>query len=819
MSLRDWWHRFRAGRADRRIEREVDEEIRFHLEQRTRENVERGLPESEAREEALRRFGNRHEVVTQGRAIRGARVERGRTLAGVGLDLRQSLQSLRRSPALTAAIVATLGLGLGATSAIFTLVFGVAVRPLPYPDAERLVWLGQTAPGINFPTLGLSPGLFAAYATRAASLEATGFYSTRGLTLTGAGDPVRLSGAEVDSGLLQMLGATLLHGRLLNAEDDREGSTRVVLLNESLWRDRFSASAGIVGQTVILDGDPFVVAGVVVDGFKFPSPNTRFWIDSEFRTDIDGFGRFGGFDGIARVRPEMNLEAITEDLDATIAWLLERTEPAERDMLQGAQLAAQPVPLQTRVVGPIARTLWILFSAVGFVLLIALVNVANLIAVRTQSRQSEPGHAGLRAPATTSNPTNERLAERRPRLDLQQGSSADSAVVVGCAGRTRTRFLVGSGLMARSFWALRSVDPGVEIAGLLRLSISLPESRYPGTDQSVAFHDELLAGLRALPGVTDVAAASNIPLEGVTGGIFLFEEGVEMAEDAMPTVINWVRGSRDFVQTLQVPLLAGRPFEDGDRGLARAPLVVNRALADLYWPGAEAVGRRVRTSRSSEDEPIWYEVVGVVENYAFQLASTGPAQPLVIFPLVGGDPTTPRSLTYVVRTDREPSLLADAVRATVWEMDTLPLVGLGTMRDVADRAAAPMAFTMTLLWIASTMALTLGCIGVYGVFGQVVRERAPEIGVRLALGANGTTVYRMLMRQGLLVGTLGIAAGLVASWALVGFMQSLLFRVSALDPVVHIAMAVGLLAIVSLATYVPARRAARIDPIEALRSE
>ena len=791
-------------------------------------------------------------------------------------------------------MVLTLALALGATTAIFTLVHGVVLNPLPYPQSDRLVWLGQTAPGINFPMLGLSPGLYGAYAEQAQTLEATGFYRSRALTLTGSGDPARMTAAEVNAELLQLLGVQPLHGRLLTAADDRVDSERVVLLAEGLWRERFGGSRAVIGDSMVLDGQSFAIAGVLPDGFDFPAPGTQLWLDSEVVTDIDGFGRFGGFDGVGRLRDGVDLEGLRVDLDAAIAALLERTETAERQMLEGAQLAAAPVPLQTRVIGSVAQTLWVLFAAVGFVFLIALVNVANLVAVRAQTRRRETALRlalgasraqlarlflaesllvsatgavlglllatfAVRYLVATAPPGLPRLPEvgvdltvvlflalllaaatllfgllplarsfRARTNDLRDGGRGP---VAGLARRTARRvllaaqvalaliLLVGSGLMARSFWELRNVDPGVEINSVLRVSLSLPESRYPGTPEAMVFHDELLARLSGLPGVTSVAAASTAPLEGVTGGVFLYEEGVPEPADGMPTVINWIRASTGLPETVELPLVAGRGFAVTDRSRATAPVLINRALADLYWPGEPALGRRVRTNRSSAEEPIWHEVVGVVENYAFQLTATGPAQPLVIFPLVGGDPTTPRTLTYLVRTERDPVLLADAVRATVWEMDSIPLMGMRSMREVADSAAAPMAFTMMLLWIASAMALGLGCVGVYGVFGQVVRERAAEIGVRLALGAQRSSVLAMLLRQGLAVGILGVIGGLAGSWALVGSMQSLLFQVSPLDPLVHAAVAMALLLVVGLATYLPARRAARLDPAATLRAE
>ena len=882
--------RLLAGRADEGVGKEISDELSFHIERRTEDNIEAGMSPADAQRDALERFGDVEDITLSGKAIRSEH-----SIRSIGFDLRQAVRGIRRNPGFAAVTIVTLGLGIGATTAIFSLVNGVVLNPLPHPDPDRILYLEHAVAGIEFEgELGIAPGLYQIYSERSETLEQLGSFDAAELTLTGEGDPERLAGATVSASFFQILGARPEHGRLLTEEDDEVGSDRVVLLSHRLWQRRYSSDPNVVGTTIQVNGVSRQVVGVLPADFRFDLiPDADLWLDSERRPSL--FGGFGDLSGIARMKSPMTLADVRRDLDARIAELLDLfDDPRLRQVLADAQISARPLMLKQKVVGDIERTLWVLLGTVWFVLLIACANVANLFLVRAEARQRETavrmalgagrgqlaryflaestllallgGVAGVAIASAALRFLVRNAPVTIPRLEevgidaavlafalvitLVTGLLFGSVPVFrsgsrfsgqlqdsgrgSTAGRSRIRarqvlvvgqvalalvLLVGSGLMARSFWHLKSIDPGFDPNSVLRFRLSLPPSLYEAED-AAAFHHELLDKLAALPGVTSVGAARELPMERIIAGNLMYVEGEPIEEGILPPLSHRTRVTEGYFETIGLPLVAGRTLRRSDSEQRTNAVVINTEAADLYFRGQDPVGKRVHSENSFlEDEIVWWTIVGVVGSHRQENLIRDPP-PMFYISMLGGDFDNAQLMGHVVRTAVPPQTLADAVRRTVWDLDpALPIVGLRTMEEAVDDAGAPMGFVMVLLGIAASVALLLGTVGVYGVLAYVVRQRTGEIGVRMALGAQAGDVRRMLLSQGALIGAVGLGIGLAGSFALVCFMEALLFGVDPLDPATHVAVGLLIFGVVLLATWLPARRASRIDPIVALRSE
>jgi len=805
-------------------------------------------------------------------------------------ELRLAARGMARAPGFAVVTVLTLALGIGATTAVFSLVHGVVLSPLPYPDAEELVWVGHLAPGVDIEgDIGMARGLLPLYRERSETLLEIGLWRNRGRTLTSGGDPERISVSEATASLFEVLGARPLHGRLTGPEDDAEGSERVAVLGHGLWQRRFGGDPGIVGETVDLDRVPVTVVGVLPPDFRSPEPATQLWLDAD-PIDLDSFGGFNAR-AIARTRPGVGVDAVRRDLNARIAEYGDRAPPVGQ-FLEDARVTSNPVPLKEWVVGDAERTMWVLMGTVGFVLLIACANVANLTLLRAEGRRRDTA-VRVALGATRGRLVRHFLAEGGllallggglglavafvgvrslvrwapvsvPRLGtvgvdpvvlaFTAAVTLAVAVVFGLApalgtasgtatslrdggrsatagrGRLRARqalvvsqvtlallLIVGAGLMARSFWNLSAVDPGFEPSGVLSFELALPASSYETVEAAADFHARLLERLRALPGVSSAGATLRLPLSGPVGGNLLAEEGHPPDPGAPPPLV-WVnRATEGYFETLRIPLVAGRTIERADLEQDRDVAVLSTALAELYWPGEDPLGKRITFSAGGD--PAWSTVVGVVGTVKVETLMEDP-RPMMWVPPLGGDYDQVYALSYAVRTAVPPLSLADEVRRTVWEMDSgLALVRLRSLEEAVADAQAPMAFSMVLLLLAAGVALVLGSVGVYGVLSYLVRQRNAEIGVRLALGARAADVRRMLLSQGAVIAAVGLGLGLGASLAMARLLEAMLFAVEPLDPLTHLSAVAVLGAVVLLATWIPARRAARVDPVVVLKGE
>jgi len=810
-----------------------------------------------------------------------------RTLA----DLRLAIRTLRRSPGFTAISILTLALGIGATTAIFSLVYGVVIQGLPYDEADDLVYVDHKAPVVGFDSgLGGSPGLYWHYSHHAELIESVTYWEPTEVTITAAGtEPTRVLGARVLAEMFTILRTRPLHGRLFSADEDAADGPRAVLLSHEFWQQRFAGDPDAVGQDLEISGRQHPIIGILPPGFRFTGAGV--YLDNQ-RDFTDGFGGFNG-GVIARVNAGTTMDALRAELDRQISQIDKTFDDGQTAaFMRDAGIASVPIPLKEFIIGPVEQTLWILMGTVGFVLLIACANVANLFLVRAEGRQREIAvrhalgasraqilrgaltesltlaGAGCLAGILIANVSIKLLLSRipfdLPRADeiglntvvlafalavslisgiifgalpvLRSGGDLNRALRDGSRsatvgkGRVRTRqglvvaqvalslvLLSGAGLMARSFTKLASVDLGFAPENLLTFQLSLPSSLYEEHDSVVAFHDALVHRLQALPGVQSVSAARDLPLSGRSGGDILIKENDPPTEGEIPPIVWLTRAMPGYFSTTGIPLLAGRTITQADQDDASRVMVLNQTAADVFFPGEDPVGQRV--SIGMDGEPTWLEVIGIVGTTKQERLAETP-DPKGYVPTSGsGYFNSARQMGFVVRVAGDPLALADAVRAVVREADrNLPIIGLRSMDQVVREAGAPMAFTMILLGIAAGVATLLGSIGVYGVISYIVGHRTGEIGIRMAVGAAGPDVRRMLLRQGVVVAIMGLGIGLAGALMLMRSMESLLYEVDPFDPVTHATTSLVLLGVVLLATWVPALRASRIDPVVALRA-
>ena len=816
-----------------------------------------------------------------------------------GRDFRIASRALMRAPGFAAIAAITLAIGIGANTAIFSAVNGVLLDPLRFPDSDALVAVRHTAPGFGYDEIPLSPDTYLLIKEENRGFESIGAYQLGArVNLTGDHDPRVLEAARVSWDLPSTLGLTFPLGRGFTSEEDLPEAPDVVVISHRLWEETYGSDPGIVGRVLQLDGTPMEVVGVLPRRVDVPTLGTDVWLPLRIDPDNPNIGAFGIL-AIARLQAGRTAEVAEANLAPVIDILSENMADAQTYLafIQNGRLGMLVDPLKNEIVGDLEAPLWILLGTVGFVLLIACANVANLVMVRAESRQKEVavraalgagrgvvmrsfvaesailalaggalgvGLAAAGLPAL--------LALTPESLPRAEGVRIDGMVLVFTSllvifsillfgvtpaarafkpgmfgalkhargttdGRDRHRLrnflvagqtalalmlLIGSGLMLRSFDQLRKVDPGFEGDGVLTFNISLPPAGYPTTRSVADFHQLLSERLAALPGVVSSGAAEYVPLSGGGSGTPHRAEDVPVAPGGLPPVLWYKSVAPGYFETMGTSLLAGRTLtrEDHEQGLPN--VVINVDAAERMWPGQDALGRRLGVT-SSDSVPLWYTVVGVVENVLDESLTDAPRE-LVYYAMVGPDgqdtPPGVRTMTHVVRTERDPSALAGPVRAAVWQLDSdLPITDMREMAAVVAESSARMSFTVIALAVAAIVALLLGAIGLYGVLSYIVAQRTREIGVRIALGAEGSSVRTMVVRQGLMVAGAGLAVGIVGALALTRVLESLLFGTSATDPLTFVATSGVLLLVGAVASYVPARRASGIDPMEALRAE
>ena len=802
------------------------------------------------------------------------------------------------SPGFTLISLATLAIGVGANVAIFAIVNAVLLRPLPLPDSERLVLLRHAAPGLaQLDELPMSDALYFLYAEESRTLESVAAYRGEQASFTGPENPQRVGATRVTASFFDVLRTPPRLGRSFTAEDDRPGAAPVVVLSDGLWTTRFGAEPGMVGRVVDLDGESVEVVGVMPPGFAFSQSEVDLWRPIGLDRENVQLGSFG-IQGVARIADGATLGQVQAELDAMLSNLSD-VFPDEGAAPIMASAGFRPLVDRAReaVVGDLEPTLWILLGAVGFLLLIACANVANLFLVRSEARHGEVairaalgesrgrlagsvlvesltlGVAGglLALPlALLAVRLLVRFGPRElPRLDE---ISIDAAVLVfglavsvvagllfgllpalragavaaaghlpagargASVGRERKvarrglvvvqialalTLLVGSGLAVRSFQRLAAVDPGFDPVDVLAFGLALPARDYPSPEARLNFHRQMVDRLRVLPGVVDASATSIVPLSGEMSGSGHTIEGRPLADGEVPPIFMTKRVARGYFDALRIELIEGRRFDrlDGERD---APVVVvSRSLARTYWPGESALGKGVRLGGPPEEEgEEWSRIVGVVDD-VHEIALHEDPPEMAYYPLPGviGGEGVPAMMRYLVRAPNV-AALSGAAREAVRGLDpTLPIAGLETLETRVGRARGERAFVMVLLAVAAGLALLLGSVGLYGVVSYMVAQRRREITIRMAVGAQVADVQRLVLTEAGVLAVVGAALGVGSAVVLTRRIQALLFETSPLDPVVFVAVPMLLIGVCLLASWLPARRAARLDPVTALRAE
>jgi len=812
---------------------------------------------------------------------------------GLRTDLVHAARRLRRNPGFTIAAVLTLALGIGANTAIFSLIDGVLLQPLPYPHADRLVAVQHSAEGAGLPLIGVSRGTYVHYREYSDAFAELTLYAPTSFALLGDGDALRVPGARVTQGFFEIfLDGPPPLGRAIDDADQQPGAPLVAMISDELWRTRYGADRGIVGRPISIDGRPVEVVGVLPPAFDVPSEATQVWMAERLDADEVILGGFGN-QAVGRLEPGVTPEQARADLQRLIPTLADRFNPVAFDLIvTGGHLESIVRPLREFVVGDVEQMLWVLLGTVAFVLAVACANVANLFLVRAEAQRRELAvraalgagrlqllrhHLaeslvlgvlggvggvvlaliGVRWVVSWGPSTLPRLHEvgiHAPVLLFAAAISLATGLVFGMipalrrarptagamvdggrgatVGRARHRLrnglviaqvslalvlIVGAGLMVRTFRQLRHVEPGFDASSALVFQVGLPSALYPDPAEAFRFQQSIIERLSSLPGVSAVGATVCLPLDPCDGRTPVYSEDMPFEPGETPPSAD-VRGATEgYFRALGIPIVEGRGFEAADP--QRAPVaVVSANLAARLWPGESAVGKGIYPDVPEEQA---YTVVGVAADHlAYGLAEPAPEFLYVSFLGSYSYVAPPQTLTFVVRSEVPPLSLAAAVRTAVRELDAnVPIANLRAMQEVLDRASAPTAFAMILLVIAGLVALTLGGVGVYGVLSYLVAQRSGEIGVRMALGARAADVGRMVLWQGMAVAGIGLAVGLLGAVALSRIMTALLFGVDPLDPAVYAAGVLGLGVIALLASWLPARRAAGVDPMVALRTD
>ncbi len=861
-------------------EREMDDELRAYVDDAAQEKMRSGMSPEEALRAARVEMGST-DAVKEG--IRSAGWES--TLETLGQDIRYGLRQLRIDPAFTTVAVVTLGLGIGVNAAIFTVVNRVLLRPLPYTNPDRLVWITDFIPRQNN-TLVFDSDYFA-WARQNQVFEGMAAYGGTELTLTGAGDSARLDASRVTAGFFSVLGVAPELGRAFLPDEDRPGGPQVCILSHKLWQSRFGANATLVGKAITLDGKSYTVLGVLPADFEFVANyQPELYIPFDLR-EISGIApgeQHMIVNVIARMKPGIALERAESNLALINQGLASTYKGGYAKMMAGAR--AQVITLQRRRVGDVRLALLVLMGAVGFVLLIACANVANLQLARGVRREKEMalraalgagrgrlarqvlteslllavlgGAAGVWLAALCVSALRMLGPPNIPHLaDIQVDShvlifSAAVALLTGLVfgifpvlaakatqpgeslkesgvrgsltpGRERTRaalvvmelalalvLLTGAGLLIRSFVHLTFTDPGFDPHNLLTARVGLPNNQYQQPAQQRAFFQSLLASLRTLPGVDSAEATVSLPFEG-----YMMMAGFEIAGHPTRTDVN--QGavisivSPGYLHALGVPLVSGRNFTDQDSAGAPKVVVLNRTFARAFFGNDDPVGQRIQVA--GED---WTTVAGVVGDLR-QAGLVAKPEPEIFFPYLQ---MSYPEMAIVLRTKGEPLALTGALRARVDNLDrSLPVFDISTMDQIAGEQLASRKFNMALLGIFALVAVALAAVGIYGVMSYAVTQRTHEIGIRVALGAAQIDVLGLVLRQGIVLAAVGISIGLAGAFGLTRFLSSLLYGVRPTDAVTFIAGSCVLGGVALLAAYIPARRAACVDPLVALRHE
>jgi putative ABC transport system permease protein len=813
--------------------------------------------------------------------------------------MRHALRRLLANPAFSLTAAITLAAAIGANALIFSVVNGVLLKSLPYPDPQRLVGVWHVAPGIVPGPMNQAPSTYFTYRDEGQVFVDIGLWDDTTVTVTGRGEPEQIEALAVTDGTLPLLGVRPALGRTFTKEDDAPGPADTVMLSHAYWMRLFNGNPQAIGQSLMVNGRGREIIGVLPEDFRFLRYSPSVVYPFRFNRAELMLGNFS-FQGVARLKPGVSIEQANADIARLIPTLYGRFRLPPgftREMFEAVRLGPLVRPLEVDVVGEIGGMLWVLLGTVGIVLLVACANVANLFLVRAEGRQQELA-VRMALGAGTKRVAGELLAEsvvlglfagvlgvglayggirllvylqpaRLPRLaeitldPIVLAFTLAVSVLAGLLfgvipvlkyarpqlanalkengrgssdGRERHRarntlvvsqvalavvLLVASGLMVRTFLAMRDVSPGfVRPEEVFTMRISIPTAVVEEPGQVVRTYEQIAQRLEAIGGVSSVGLSSSITMDGVSSNDPIFVEGAN--QPAVPPLRRYKWISAGYFETIGNPVIAGRAITWADVHAAAPVIMVSENFAREFWgEPARAIGRRVRNTPRNE----WREIIGVVGNeYQDGVAQAPPT--IMYWPMHLKDfwdsPTfVQRSIVFAIRTPRlsSPGFLEEVQRA-VWSVNgNLPLARVRTLQEIYNESMAQTSFTLVILGIAATVTLLLGIVGIYGVIAYVVAQRRREVGIRMALGAAAGEVQRLFLRHGLLITAAGLVLGAGVSAALMRLLGALLFGVSPLDPVTYTVSLLGLGSIALLATWLPARRATRVDPAIALRGE
>ncbi|HJZ97556.1 MAG TPA: ABC transporter permease [Candidatus Solibacter sp.] len=823
-------------------------------------------------------------------------------------DLRYAVRQIGRAPGFASVAVLTLAIGIGANTAVFSVINSVLLKPLRYPEPDELVAVWHKAPGAPGLTdvsgdLRLSPSMYFTYAERNRTFQSIGVWITRSATVTGRADPEQVRVLGVSDGALQALAVRPALGRWLTNADQTPGGAEVVMLSHGYWRRRFGGDQSAIGRSIVIDSQPREVVGVMPEGFRFVNADFDVILPMRFdrsRVILPGFG----FQAVARLKAGVTIPEASADVARMVPiWMTSwpAAPTVNPRIYESWRIAPALRPLKQDVIQNVGSVLWVVMGTVGIVMLIACANAANLLLVRAEGRQHELAiraalgagrtriigglliesvllgvaggvlglalaYASLRfllaaepanLPRLTEISVDGRTLSFIVAVSLLSGISfglipalkqagSHAGLALRSAGRTssqsrerhRTRnllvvtqvalavvLLVSSALMIRTFQALRRVEPGFTNPPQLQtMRISIPASLVAEPERVARLQNELVEKFAAIPGVTSAGFGSAMPMEGFPPFNWdaIRVEGREGLATETPPLRLFKNVSPGFFQTAGMRLIAGRDYTWTDLYDLRRVVMVSENLArELWGKPSDAVGKRIRTIPGAPLHEIIAVVEDVRENGLHESAPT-----IVYWPAYGPTPyltgqNVTRTATFVVRSERAGTeAFLNQVRQAVLSVNAgLAIASVRTMQEVYDLSMARTSFTLVMLAIAGFMALLLGVIGIYGIISYAVSQRTREMGIRLALGAQQRSLKRMFVRYGLVLAGIGVAIGLSAAIGLTRLMRSLLFEISPLDPLAFAAAPILLVAAALLASYLPARRAAAVDPVEALRME
>jgi predicted permease len=875
------WRRILFYLRRDQFDRDLEEEMRFHRMMRAEENKAEGLSAEDARYAAKRQFGNQTLLLERSRDMWAFR-----WIDTLGQDLRFGARGLMKNPGFTLTAVLTLALGVGANTAIFSVINALLLRPLPFADADRLVVIWETQPDVRGP-VGTYPD-FLDWRAEAQSFQGMAAYSNKRYgkaELTGYGETIAAQGMLVSQNLFPLLGLKPILGRNFLPEEERPVNNRVVILGRELWRRGFANDAGIVGKSVQLNGESFTVVGVM--GEQYPL-ETDFWLPLSHLSQTDlGSRKHHSVQAVGRLKPGVTLEQARKEIE-TIAERLRRLYPeTNRDI--GVELT----PMRRRLVGDLRPVILLVFAAVALLLLIACANVSNLLLAHSAGRRRELAvraaigagrgrlarqllveslalallggvaglalavcgipvlRSGLLGIVTEKIPGIESIgvewrtlaftfgvslltgvlfgtlpALQISRVDLNRtlkgggkGSSAAgrrglSGALVMVEVALSVIVLVGAGLLVRSFQKLVRVDPGFRADHLLSLKIELPRSRYQNEEKVKDFYQQLTSRVRAIPGVERVGAVDWLPF-APSFHISRFVAEGQRPEPGSEPIAQLRRAGPHFFEALGVSRLGGRLFDEKD-AIDDNQVVINETMARRFFPNQDPVNKRVFMHFGS-GTPTAVLVLGVVADIK-DLGLGAPVEPTIYWPGVGGESV------LLTRVNVDPLSLAAAVRQAALSIDpALPLQRARSVEEILDASLARRSFALNLLCASALLSLLLAAVGVYGLVAHAVSQRAQEIGIRMALGAQSGDLLRPVIGRGILPALFGLALGLAGAYTLSRLLKrltaGLLFEVHPTDPATFTAAAMSLALVALLACYIPARRAAKTDPMVVLRHD